>query len=142
MIPVRGYNGCKVAVLGLGRSGLTAARALRAGGAVPIVWDDNEKSRIAADAEDFVVLDLNKDSSWQDVVCLIVSPGIPHLYPLPHPIVSKAWHNGVVVDNDIGLFFRSFATQEWDNFDVIPKVVCVTGSNGKSTTTALIAHFA
>ena len=140
MIPVRGYNGCKVAVLGLGRSGLTAARALRAGGAVPIVWDDNEKSRIAADAEDFVVLDLNKDSSWQDVVCLIVSPGIPHLYPLPHPIVSKAWHNGVVVDNDIGLFFRSFATQEWDNFDVIPKVVCVTGSNGKSTTTALIAH--
>ena len=81
MIPVRGYTGCKVAVLGLGRSGLTAARALRAGGAEPIVWDDNEKSRIAADAEDFVILDLNKNSSWQDIVCLIVSPGIPHLYP-------------------------------------------------------------
>ena len=140
MIPVRGYTGCKVAVLGLGRSGLTAARALRAGGADPIVWDDNEKSRIAADAEDFVILDLNKNSSWQDIVCLIVSPGIPHLYPAPHPIVLKAWQNGVVVDNDIGLFFRSFATQEWDNFDVMPKVICVTGSNGKSTTTALIAH--
>ena len=140
MIPVRGYTGCKVAVLGLGRSGLTAARALRAGGAEPIVWDDNEKSRIAADAEDFVILDLNKNSSWQDIVCLIVSPGIPHLYPAPHPIVLKAWQNGVVVDNDIGLFFRSFATQEWDNFDVMPKVICVTGSNGKSTTTALIAH--
>ena len=140
MIPVRGYTGCKVAVLGLGRSGLTAARALRAGGAEPIVWDDNEKSRIAADAEDFVILDLNKNSSWQDIVCLIVSPGISHLYPAPHPIVLKAWQNGVVVDNDIGLFFRSFATQEWDNFDVMPKVICVTGSNGKSTTTALIAH--
>ncbi|MDC1412697.1 UDP-N-acetylmuramoyl-L-alanine--D-glutamate ligase [Amylibacter sp.] len=140
MIPVRGYTGCKVAVLGLGRSGLTAARALRAGGAEPIVWDDNEKSRIAADAEDFVILDLNKKSSWHDIVCLIVSPGIPHLYPAPHPIVLKAWQNGVVVDNDIGLFFRSFATQEWDNFDVMPKVICVTGSNGKSTTTALIAH--
>ena len=140
MIPVRGYKGCKVAVLGLGRSGLTAARALRAGGAIPIVWDDNEKSRIAADAEDFIILDLNKETSWQDIVCLIVSPGIPHLYPSPHPIVSKAWQNGVVVDNDIGLFFRSFATQEWDNFDVMPKVICVTGSNGKSTTTALIAH--
>ena len=140
MIPVRGYTGCKVAVLGLGRSGLTAARALRAGGAEPIVWDDNEKSRIAADAEDFVILDLNKNSSWQDIVCLIVSPGIPHLYPAPHPIVLKAWQNGVVVDNDIGLFFRSFATQEWDNFDVMPKVIGVTGSNGKSTTTALIAH--
>jgi UDP-N-acetylmuramoylalanine-D-glutamate ligase len=101
MIPVRGYTGCKVAVLGLGRSGLTAARALRAGGAEPIVWDDNEKSRIAADAEDFVILDLNKNSSWQDIVCLIVSPGIPHLYPAPHPIVLKAWQNGVVVDNDI-----------------------------------------
>ena len=140
MIPVRGYKGCKVAVLGLGRSGLTAARALRAGGAIPIVWDDNEKSRIAADAEDFIILDLNKETSWQDIVCLIVSPGIPHLYPSPHPIVSKAWQNGVVVDNDIGLFFRSFATQEWDNFEVMPKVICVTGSNGKSTTTALIAH--
>lgn len=94
MIPVRGYTGCRVAVLGLGRSGLSAARALRAGGAEPIVWDDNEQSRIAADAEDFKILDLSKDSSWDGIVSLIVSPGIPHLYPTPHEIVSKAWDKG------------------------------------------------
>ncbi|MDE0766208.1 MAG: UDP-N-acetylmuramoyl-L-alanine--D-glutamate ligase [Amylibacter sp.] len=140
MVPVRGYTGCRVAVLGLGRSGLSAARALRAGGAEPIVWDDNEQSRIAADAEDFKILDLLKDSSWDGIVSLIVSPGIPHLYPTPHKIVSKAWDKGVVVDNDIGLFFRSYATQDWDNFEVMPKVICITGSNGKSTTTALVAH--
>jgi UDP-N-acetylmuramoylalanine--D-glutamate ligase len=140
MIPVRGYKGSKVAVLGLGRSGLSAALALRAGGAEPIVWDDNEQSRIAADAMDLTIMDLSKDQSWDGVVSLIVSPGIPHLYPAPHPIVAKAWSKGVVVDNDIGLFFRSYATQDWDNFDVMPKVVCITGSNGKSTTTALVTH--
>jgi UDP-N-acetylmuramoylalanine--D-glutamate ligase len=140
MIPVRGYADYKVAVLGLGRSGLSAALALRAGGAEPIVWDDNEQSRIAAEAEDLTIMDLSKDAAWEDVVSLIVSPGIPHLYPEPHPIVAKAWDKGVVVDNDIGLFFRSYATQNWDNFEVMPKVVCITGSNGKSTTTSLVTH--
>ena len=91
MIPVVGYAGHKVAVLGLGRSGLSAALALRAGGAEPIVWDDNEQSRIAADAEDLTILDLSKDASWEGVVALVVSPGIPHLYPAPHPIIAKAW---------------------------------------------------
>ena len=71
---------------------------------------------------------------------LIVSPGIPHLYPAPHPAIAAAWDAGVAVDNDIGLFFRSFATPAWDNFDRMPTVVAITGSNGKSTTTALTAH--
>jgi len=140
MIPVRGYDGHKVAVLGLGRSGLSAAIALRAGGAIPICWDDNEAARDKAEAEGLIVADLNKDKSWEDVISLILSPGIPHLYPEPNKIVQKAWDHGVVVDNDIGLFFRSYATRDWDRFDVMPKVICVTGSNGKSTTTALIAH--
>lgn len=140
MIPVRGYQGARVAVLGLGRSGLVAALALRAGGAVPIVWDDNEAAREKALAEGLEVADLARDKSWEDVVALILSPGIPHLYPSPHPIVQKAWAHGAVVDNDIGLFFRSYATEEWEEMDRLPKVVCVTGSNGKSTTTALIAH--
>ncbi|PIB24213.1 UDP-N-acetylmuramoylalanine--D-glutamate ligase [Amylibacter kogurei] len=140
MIPVRGYRDAQVAVLGLGRSGLTAALALRAGGAIPVVWDDNEAARQKALDEGIEVADLTKDKSWEDVVSLIVSPGIPHLYPTPHPIVQKAWSHGVVVDNDIGLFFRSYATQDWEKFDTIPKVICVTGSNGKSTTTALIQH--
>ncbi len=71
---------------------------------------------------------------------MIVSPGIPHLYPAPHPAVAAAWEAGVAVDNDVGLFFRSFATPEWEEFAKSPKVVCVTGSNGKSTVTALLAH--
>jgi UDP-N-acetylmuramoylalanine--D-glutamate ligase len=140
MIPVRGYDGHKVAVLGLGRSGLSAALALRAGGAIPVCWDDNEAARAQAETEGLHVADLNKDKPWQDVVSLIVSPGIPHLYPEAHPVVQKAWGIGVVVDNDIGLFFRSYATSEWDRFDMMPRVICITGSNGKSTTTALIAH--
>ena len=140
MIPVRGYKGAHVAVLGLGRSGLIAARALEAGGAIVSVWDDHEATRKAAASEGLTVADLTKDKAWEDVQALIVSPGIPHLYPAPHPIVRKAWEMGAVVDNDIGLFFRSFATADWDRFDVLPKVICVTGSNGKSTTTALITH--
>lgn len=140
MIPVRGYTDHKVAVLGLGRSGLSAAKALQAGGAQALCWDDNEAARAQATDAGLSVVDLRKDAAWDDVVSLIVSPGIPHLYPTPNPIVQKAWDHGVVVDNDIGLFFRSYATPEWDKFDVMPRVICITGSNGKSTTTALIAH--
>lgn len=140
MIPTRGYNGHKVAVLGLGRTGLSVLHSLKAGGAEAVAWDDNEASRIEAEAKGFTIDDLAKDRAWDEVKALIVSPGIPHLYPEPHPVVAQAQAHGVVVDNDIGLFFRSFATPDWDKFDVMPRVVCVTGSNGKSTTTALIAH--
>ncbi len=65
---------------------------------------------------------------------------LPHLYPAPNPIIRAALLAGVPVDNDIGLFFRSFAGQDWVDFDTSPKVVAVTGSNGKSTTSALIHH--
>ena len=140
MIPVRGYDRHRVAVLGLGRSGLSAARALRAGGAEVVAWDDTEPARAAAEAEGLEIADLTRDRAWEGVVALIVSPGIPHLYPAPHPVVAKAQERGVVVDNDVGLFFRSFATPAWEAMDSPPRVVCVTGSNGKSTTTALIHH--
>ncbi len=140
MIPVRGFDGATVAVLGLGRSGLTAARALAAGGAQVIGWDDGESGRAAAEAEGIALRDLTKPGAFEGVACLVTSPGIPHLYPVPHPAIAAAMAEGVPVDNDIGLFFRSFATGEWDRFDVAPKVVAVTGSNGKSTTSALIHH--
>lgn len=140
MIPVLGYAGAKVAVLGLGRSGLATARALLAGGAEALLWDDSPEARAAAEAEGFVLTDLGRAGALAGVAVLVTSPGIAHLYPAPHRIIRAAMEAGVPVDNDIGLFFRSFAAADWDGFDVTPRVVAVTGSNGKSTTTALIHH--
>ncbi|MGB3243779.1 MAG: UDP-N-acetylmuramoyl-L-alanine--D-glutamate ligase [Sulfitobacter sp.] len=140
MIPVQGLAGAKVAVLGLGRSGLSAARALAAGDAVPVCWDDNPDARDKADAEGFELRRFSDARAFEDIARLIVSPGIPHLYPAPNPVVAAALEAGVPVDNDIGLFFQSFATEEWSGFDQVPKVVAITGSNGKSTTSALIHH--
>lgn len=140
MIAVQGVRGQKVAVLGLGRSGLATARALVAGGAEPLLWDDSPEARAKAEAEGFTCHDLGRNAAFDGVAALIVSPGIPHLYPAPNRIIARAMDLGIPVDNDIGLFFRSLATPDWDNFDTTPRVICVTGSNGKSTTTALIHH--
>ena len=140
MIPVKGHEGQKIAVLGLGRSGLATARALEAGGAQPLCWDDSPEARTRAATEGLTLTDLTRADAFEGVSALIVSPGIPHLYPTPNKVIARALEAGVPVDNDIGLFFRSFATEEFDDFDTAPRVVCVTGSNGKSTTTALIHH--
>ncbi|NIZ12923.1 UDP-N-acetylmuramoyl-L-alanine--D-glutamate ligase [Phaeobacter sp. HF9A] len=140
MIPVKGVEGQKLAVLGLGRSGLATARALREGGAEAICWDDNPAARAVAEEEGFACRELTKQGGFDDIASLIVSPGIPHLYPKPNPVVLAALRAGVPVDNDIGLFFRSVASGEWDEFVTLPKVVAITGSNGKSTTVALLHH--
>ncbi len=140
MIPVQGYAGQKVAVLGLGRSGLATARALREGGAEPILWDDSVEARAKAEEEGFLCTDLARNGAFDGITLLITSPGIPHLYPAPNKIIARAIEAGIPVDNDIGLFFRSFATRDWDDFETAPRVICITGSNGKSTTTALIHH--
>ena len=139
MIPVRGFDGAIVAVLGLGRSGLSAARALRDGGARVVVWDDTASARERAEAEGFEARRLDRDEAFDDVACLVTSPGIPHLYPQPNAAIAAALRAGVPVDNDIGLFFRSLG-HGWDSYDQPPKVIAVTGSNGKSTTSALIHH--
>lgn len=140
MIAVQGYKGAKVAVLGLGRSGLATAAALAAGGAEALCWDDSPESRAKAEGAGHVIHDLTRDGAFEGVAALIVSPGIPHLYPRPHPVIARAMAAGVPVDNDIGLFFRSLGRADWATFDLPPRVVAITGSNGKSTTTALIHH--
>ena len=140
MIPVRGHEGQRVAVLGLGRSGLSAARALRAGGAEPVVWDDGAEARARAEAEGFDPVDLNRAGALEGCAALIVSPGIPHLYPKPNPVIAAAWDAGMPVDNDIGLFFAALGRGDWDHYETVPRVIGVTGSNGKSTTSALIHH--
>ncbi|MGA0599667.1 UDP-N-acetylmuramoyl-L-alanine--D-glutamate ligase [Caulobacter sp. KR2-114] len=136
MIPVRGFTGKTVAVFGLGRTGLTAARALQAGGAKVILWDENEKSREAARAEGFTLVDLS-NADWYAISALMLSPGVPLTHPKPHWVVEKARDAGVEILGDIELFARTVAAAPAHKR---PKIVAVTGTNGKSTTTALIAH--
>jgi len=135
MIAVQGVEGQRIGVLGLGRSGLATCAALAAGGAEVCAWDDSPEGRASAEAEGFTGVDLTRHGAMDGLAALIASPGIPHLYPRPHPVIAAALRAGVPVDNDIGLFFSTLS-----QFDESPKVICVTGSNGKSTTTALIAH--
>ena len=135
MIPVRSFQGQRVAVFGLGRTGLTAARALAAGGAVPVLWDDKPASRAAAANEGFAVQDLSA-GDW-NVDALVLSPGVPLTHPEPHWTVKRAAEQGVEVIGDIELFARAVALAPDHKR---PKVVAVTGTNGKSTTTAMIGH--
>lgn len=135
MIPVPGFEGRRVAVFGLGRSGLTAARALKAGGAEPVLWDDSVSSRMQAEAEGFQVQDLAQ-ADWSGFAALVLSPGAPLTHPAPHWTVQMAKDAGVRIMGDIELFARALsALPEVER----PKVIAVTGTNGKSTTTALIA---
>lgn len=140
MITVQGFAGARVGVLGLGRSGLATCAALAAGGAEVCAWDDSQEARDKAALAGIAAVDLTRNQALEGMVALIVSPGIPHLYPAPHPVIAAATAAGIPVDNDIGLFFRSLARTDWELFDSPPRVVAVTGSNGKSTTTALITH--
>ncbi|MEM8699126.1 MAG: UDP-N-acetylmuramoyl-L-alanine--D-glutamate ligase, partial [Pseudomonadota bacterium] len=141
MIPLRAYAGTTVGVLGLGRSGLSAARALKAGGATVLCWDDQDGPRADADAEGLALADLSRPREAASISLLVVSPGIAHHYPIPHPAVSAAWEAGVPVDNDVSLFFQAMADPEREGADDgMPKILCITGSNGKSTTTALTHH--
>ncbi|QYF87295.1 UDP-N-acetylmuramoyl-L-alanine--D-glutamate ligase [Brevundimonas sp. PAMC22021] len=134
MIPVPGYESRRVAVFGLGRSGITAARALAAGGAQPVLWDDSVSGRMQAQAEGFVVEDLTT-ADWSGFAALVLSPGAPLTHPRPHWTVDKARAAGVPVIGDLELFARAVAALPQSER---PRVVAITGTNGKSTTTALI----
>jgi len=138
MIPVRGFEGRKVAVFGLARSGLTAARALKAGRAEVVVWDEKAEAREAAAAEGFALEDL-ASADWFGLSALMLSPGVPLTHPKPHWTVEKASAAGVEIVGDIELLARTIAAAPAHKR---PKVVAITGSNGKSTTTALVAHVA
>ena len=139
MLPIHHLEGKKIAVFGLGRSGLATARAAREGGAEVVVFDGNTDSMEKARSEGFQGVDLTKDQAWEGVSQLIVSPGIPHLYPNMNPIIAKAMAKGVIVDNDISLFFKEI-NESYMHLDVPARILAITGSNGKSTTTALAHH--
>ncbi|MBK8177076.1 MAG: UDP-N-acetylmuramoyl-L-alanine--D-glutamate ligase [Rhodospirillales bacterium] len=118
------------AVLGLGRSGRATARALVAAGRTVMAWDDDAGARATAVAEGVPIVDL-RTGVLGDSVALVLSPGIPHTHPAPHPIVARAKALGIEVYGDIELLFRAAPEATF---------VGVTGTNGKSTTTALIGH--
>ena len=136
MIPVTSFAGQEVAVFGLGRTGISAARALMKGGAKVCAWDDNETTRQRAAEAGVTVRDINK-MDWQNFAALVLSPGVPYHYPEPHRVVQMAKLVDVPIIGDMELFAQAvdaLAPHER------PRIVGVTGTNGKSTTTALIGH--
>jgi len=136
MIPVTSFAGRTVAVFGLARTGLTAARALMAGGARVALWDDRAASRDAAQAEGFELTDL-ASADWSQFAAVMLSPGVPLTHPKPHWTVQKAKSEGVEIIGDIELFARTVNTAPEHKR---PRIIGITGTNGKSTTTALIGH--
>ena len=134
MIRVSTFAGRNVAVVGLGSSGLTAARALADGGAKVACWDDSEAARVAAGKADAPVEDI-RETAWARFDALVLAPGIPLTHPEPHWAVRKARAAGVEIIGDVELYARERAK-------VAPEApfVAITGTNGKSTTTALTAH--
>ncbi len=123
----------RYAVVGLGRAGLAAMRSLTAMGATVIGWDDAPFARDAAARDGLVIEDPAADMGDYDA--LILSPGIPHLLPVPHRIAVAARRAGRPILTDAELLYQAVrATGSNARF------AGVTGTNGKSTTTALLAH--
>jgi UDP-N-acetylmuramoylalanine--D-glutamate ligase len=134
MIPVTSFAGKTVAVFGLGGSGLASCHALKAGGAEVIAGDDNAINVAKAAQAGFITADL-RTVSWSNFAALILTPGAPLTHPAPHWSVLLARAAGVEVIGDIELFCRERRRHAPD-----APFVAITGTNGKSTTTALIAH--
>jgi len=136
MIPIQSYQGRRVAVFGLGRTGIATAKALEAGGASVSCWDDSELSRERAAEQGLTLDDLNR-RDWGDIAVLVLSPGVPLTHPKPHRVVELAQAVGAPVIGDTELFAMALNALPPARR---PKLVGITGTNGKSTTTALIGH--
>ena len=134
MIPVTCFAGKTVAVFGLGGSGLASCHALKAGGAEVIASDDSNDNLVKAAQAGFITADL-RTVSWANFAALVLAPGVPLTHPKPHWSVLAAREAGVEVIGDIELFCREQARHVPD-----APFVAITGTNGKSTTTALVAH--
>ena len=136
VIPVETFAGRNVAVFGLGGSGLASAQALIAGGANVVASDDNADSLKKAEAAGIQIADL-RAIDWTGLAALVLAPGVPLTHPKPHWSVELARKAGVAVIGDIELFCR-----ERRRLAPAAPFVAITGTNGKSTTTALTAHLA
>ena len=134
MIPVETLRGQSVALFGLGGSGLSTARALVAGGAEVAAWDDSPGARERAAAAGVALVDLAQ-ADWRGFRVFVLAPGVPLTHPKPHWTVNLADEAGVPIIGDVELFVRERGVRAPD-----APFVAITGTNGKSTTTALIAH--
>jgi UDP-N-acetylmuramoylalanine--D-glutamate ligase len=134
MTPVTTFADRKVALFGLGGSGLATAHALIAGGAEVVAWDDGAEGVAKAAGEGIPTADL-READWSEFGALVLAPGVPLTHPEPHWTVRLARDAGVEIIGDIELFCR-------ERRALAPGApfVAITGTNGKSTTTALIAH--
>ena len=123
---VKSLKAKPVAVFGLGVSGLSVVRALLQGGAQVVAWDDDPEGRRQAEEIGAV---LKEDIS--ECAALVLSPGVPLHFPAPHPVVEKARALGIEILGDLEILHRA---------DLSRKIIGITGTNGKSTTTALLHH--
>lgn len=136
MILVPGVQKKKIGVYGLGATGVATCEALVASGAEVFTWDEKEEAR-ARTANTRYRAEHPKTWPWGELRSLALSPGVPLTHPAPHPIVRKAHQAGVEIIGDAEFFARAVNAQAPAER---PRVIAITGSNGKSTTTALIGH--
>lgn len=141
MIIVNSFKNKKVALFGLGGSGIATAKSLLAGGAEVLAWDDKMETVEKTRAQNIPVEDLHH-ADWSEIAALILAPGVPLTNPEPHWVVKLAQKAGVEVIGDIELFIRErnayLAENKLSDQDI--PFIAITGTNGKSTTTALINH--
>ena len=134
MIPVTTFAGKKLAVFGLGASGLATCRALLAGGAEVVAFDDDAGKVAQAARAGIPTADL-RHIDWSGIAAFVLSPGVPLTHPAPHWSVGLARNAAVEVIGDIELYCRQRRATAPDS-----PFIAITGTNGKSTTTALVAH--
>jgi UDP-N-acetylmuramoylalanine--D-glutamate ligase len=137
MIVSHAFAKSDVAVFGLARSGVASVKSLVEGGARVFAWDDKEESRAAAKREGAVVMPF-VEWPWPRLKALVLSPGVPLTHPAPHAVVLAAKQAGVEIIGDMELFAREI--HGGSTKAARAPVIAVTGTNGKSTTTALIGH--
>ncbi len=137
MIAARAFAHKTVAVFGLARTGLGAVRAAVAGGTQVLAWDDDSAARDLGGQEGAELMPW-REWPWEKIAALVLSPGVPLTHPRPHGVVEHANQAGVPIIGDVELFAREIRP----NPELPGKapIIAITGTNGKSTTTALVGH--
>ena len=120
-------SGQTVGVLGLGSSGMAAVASLDAAGVTTFAHDDNSPDTPISNG----TLMPWQDWPWQDLDALVISPGIPHLHPAPHPAAARASAANIEILSEVEIALRGMPQAP---------IVVITGTNGKSTTTTLVGH--